>query len=97
MVLSAAIPVVADVLDDFTCSRALSAAKTALLVIDLKDGDEILSHNADTPLIPASIMKCVTTATLLEKTGSKYRYDTPVYYTGNIKGGVLEGNIIVGH
>ena len=95
MVLSAAIPVVADVLDDFMCSRALSAAKTALLVIDLKDGDEILSHNADTPLIPASIMKCVTTATLLEKTGSKYRYDTPVYYTGNIKGGVLEGNIIV--
>ena len=66
-------PAYADALSDFTGSRAINAPKTSVLVIDLEDGSEILSHNAGLPLIPASIMKCVTTATLLDKTGSAFR------------------------
>ncbi len=89
------IQVYADALSDFTGSRSINAPKTSVLVIDIEDGSEILSHNAELPLIPASIMKCVTTATLLEKTGSGFRYETPVYYTGNLEGGVIDGNIVV--
>lgn len=95
LAVAAILPAVADALSDFTGSRAVNAPKTAVLVVDLADGSEILAHNAELPLIPASIMKCVTTATLLEKVGSRYRYDTPVYYTGTIKEGVLDGNVVV--
>jgi len=85
----------ADALSDFTGSHAINAPKTSVLVIDLENGRELISHNADLPLIPASIMKCVTTATLLNKVGNTFRYETPVYVTGKVKDGVLDGDILV--
>lgn len=85
----------ADVLSDFTESRAINAPKTSVLIVDLENGRELMSHNADLPLIPASIMKCVTTATLLNKVGHDFRYETPVYVTGKVKDGVLDGDILI--
>lgn len=87
--------VLAGPLDDFRGSPAINSPKTAVLVIDLKTGKELLSHNADIPLIPASIMKSVTTATLLKKVGEDFRYHTHVKHTGHIKDGILEGDIII--
>lgn len=85
----------ADAIDAFSESGAVNASQAAVLIIDLKTGDEIASLNADMPLIPASILKAVTTATLLEKLGSKYRYETAVDYTGPLRDGIIEGNIVV--
>lgn len=85
----------ADALQDFVNSPAINAPKAAVMVHDLKTGHVIASHNANLPLIPASIMKSVTTATLLEKTGADFRYSTRVFATGSIKNGVLNGNILV--
>ncbi|WP_300923889.1 MULTISPECIES: D-alanyl-D-alanine carboxypeptidase/D-alanyl-D-alanine-endopeptidase [Muribaculaceae] len=85
----------ADAIGDFTSSRAINAPQAAVLIYDLKNDREIASHNLDKPLIPASIMKAVTTATLLEKVGAGYRYVTPVYMTGRIDDGTLDGNILV--
>lgn len=82
-------------ISDFKESTAINAPQTAVLVLDLKTGETLVSHNAEKPLIPASIMKCVTTATLLEKVGNRYRYETPVYYTGSIHDGTLDGDIVV--
>ena len=84
-----------EALQSFKSSAGLDSAHTSLLVIDLKSGDRILEHNASLPLIPASITKCVTTATLLEKVGSKFRFETPVYYTGHLADGVIEGDLVV--
>ena len=85
----------ADALTDFTGSAAINAPKTSVLVVDLDNGDEIVSYNAELPLIPASILKSVSTATLLDKVGHGFRYETHVKYTGRIRDGVLEGNLIV--
>lgn len=85
----------AGVLEDFTSSRAVNASHAAVLIYDLKTDREIASHNIDKPLVPASIMKAVTTATLLEKVGAGYRYVTPVYFTGKISDGILDGNLTV--
>lgn len=85
----------ADAISDFTSSKAINAPKAAVLIVDLADGRDLVSHNAEIPLIPASIMKSVTSATLLEKTGNRYRYETPVYLTGELRDGVLDGNILV--
>ena len=85
----------ADALTDFTGSAAINAPKTSVLVIDLMSGEEIVSYNAESPLIPASILKSVSTATLLHKVGHGFRYETPVKYTGRIRNGVLEGDLVV--
>ncbi len=95
LTLATFLTVQADALSDFTGSRSINAPKTSVLVIDLKTGKELVSHNAALPLIPASIMKSVTTATLLDKVGSKFRYGTPAYTTGRVKDGVLEGDILI--
>ena len=86
----------ADAFGDFTSSRAINAPQAAVLIYDLKNDREIASHNLDKPLIPASIMKAVTTATLLEKVGAVYRYVTE---TGDalkaLKVTAIKGRIIV--
>lgn len=87
--------VLADALSDFTGSRDINAPQASVYIVDLKNGRELVSHNADKPLIPASIIKSVTIATLLEKVGANYRYVTPVYMTGRVRDGVLDGNILV--
>ena len=80
---------------DFASSAAINAPKAAVLIVDLKTGNVIGEHNADRPLIPASIMKAVTTATLLDKTGPQFEYITPVYITGKLEGDRLDGNLLI--
>lgn len=85
----------ADALQDFMNSPAINTPQTSVYIIDLADGKELVSLNTDKPLIPASIMKSVTIATLLEKVGPRFRYITPVYMEGDVTDGVLNGNIVV--
>lgn len=85
----------ADAISDFIDSRPVNASSTSVLVRDLKTGNVVEAYNSDKPLIPASIMKSVTTATLLDKVGPKFKFETPVYLTGKIAGGVVSGNILV--
>lgn len=85
----------AAVIDDFTGSPAIDAESSAVLVLDLADGTVLASHNASRPLIPASIMKSVTIATLLHETGIDYRYVTKIYTDGKMNDGTLSGNLII--
>lgn len=64
-------------------------------IVDLSNGNTILSHNEETPLVPASIMKSVTTAALLESVGPDWRYHTRIYIDGPNDLGYLRGNLIV--
>ena len=63
----------ADALSDFISSPAINAPQTSVYIADLKNDTELVAHNVSTPLIPASIMKSVTIATLLEKVGPRKR------------------------
>lgn len=81
--------------DTFVASRAVSGESTAVLIQDLTTGDILVSHNADRPLLPASIMKTVTIAGLLREKGPSERFHTRVYADGEIKGETLHGSIIV--
>jgi D-alanyl-D-alanine carboxypeptidase/D-alanyl-D-alanine-endopeptidase (penicillin-binding protein 4) len=47
------------------------------------------------PLVPASIQKAVTTATLLRTAGKDWAYHTRAYVDGDVERGVLEGNVVV--
>lgn len=89
------LPARADITGEFSRSRGLNGDKSSLLIIDLADGSTLAELNADKPLIPASIMKCVTTATLLDRMSEDARFHTRVYTTGPVRDGVLEGNVVV--
>lgn len=80
---------------EFVKNNGIAPQSVSVKIIDLADGSVIASHNEKTPLVPASIMKSVTTAALLESVGPDWRYHTRVYVDGPNDLGYLRGNIIV--
>lgn len=80
----------------FTSSKAMQSATVGICVMDIRTGNVVAEHNIDTPLIPASVMKLVTSACALKRMSENYRFRTRVRYTGKIDDeGVLHGNIII--
>jgi D-alanyl-D-alanine carboxypeptidase/D-alanyl-D-alanine-endopeptidase (penicillin-binding protein 4) len=47
------------------------------------------------PVNPASLMKLFTTFAALELLGPAWRWTTPVWLDGNVRDGVLEGNLVI--
>ncbi|HZV99321.1 MAG TPA: D-alanyl-D-alanine carboxypeptidase/D-alanyl-D-alanine-endopeptidase [Methylophilaceae bacterium] len=56
---------------------------------------QVVSHQADQPLNPASVMKLVTTYAGLELLGPAYRWRTEIYHDGSLSNGVLNGNLYI--
>lgn len=79
----------------FVHSPSVDSAKVAVMVRDLGSGNVVASYNEDVPLVPASIQKAVTTATLLRTAGKDWAYHTKAYVDGDVERGVLEGNVVV--
>lgn len=66
-----------------------------IFVRDL-NGNEIFAHNANKTYIPASGLKLVTTACLLDSFDKNHTFDTELRYSGEISDdGILHGNIII--
>ena len=79
----------------FVHSPSVDSARVAVMVRDLGSGNVVASCNEDVPLVPASIQKAVTTATLLRTAGKDWAYHTRAYVDGDVERGVLEGNVVV--
>ena len=73
----------------------MKGSSFSLQVEEVKSGRLVYSYNPDLQLIPASVMKVVTTATALELLGSEYHYRTSLEYDGTIADGVLKGNLYI--
>ena len=58
-------------------------------------GQVLVEHNSGALMIPASNMKLVTTGTALVSLGADYRMGTSIGYTGEIEGGVLNGDLYI--
>lgn len=65
-----------------------------LVVLD-PQGQTVLEHHPDQPLIPASTQKLVTAALALEKLGPDHRLRTEVLATGPVKDGVVRGDLVI--
>ncbi|KAA3634634.1 MAG: D-alanyl-D-alanine carboxypeptidase/D-alanyl-D-alanine-endopeptidase [Bacteroidetes bacterium] len=75
---------------------AFKHASVGISVMDVKTGKMVASHNADQSLIPASILKVVTTSTTAGILGSNYKFKTELQYSGDIdKQGNLKGNLYI--
>lgn len=57
--------------------------------------DALISHNAEKAMNPASVIKLVTTYAGLELLGPAYTWKTDVLIAGDIKNGVLHGDLIL--
>lgn len=65
-----------------------------LLVVDASGkAPARLSHRAQVPVNPASVMKLVTTYAALDRFGPAHTWATPVYAEGAVRDGTLYGNL----
>lgn len=60
-----------------------------------ESGNIIKAHQNNKSFTPASVMKLVTTATLLSKRTPEFRYETQLSYSGKIVDSTLQGHIII--
>jgi D-alanyl-D-alanine carboxypeptidase/D-alanyl-D-alanine-endopeptidase (penicillin-binding protein 4) len=75
--------------------RSAAMPEEALSVLVLRDNKTIVSHLADRPMNPASTMKLVTTLVALETLGPVFRGRTELRTTGELKGDVLTGDLVL--
>ena len=82
---------------DNLCQPSRGDIGTAVWGILAKDGNGkvLVSLNPDMQLTPASNMKLITTGCALHSLGKDYRFGTSIAYTGEIKDGILEGDIYI--
>ncbi|MGD0756873.1 MAG: D-alanyl-D-alanine carboxypeptidase/D-alanyl-D-alanine-endopeptidase [Bacteroidales bacterium] len=83
--------------ETFLADSSLAHASVSLCVADSKTGEIILDYNSGISLMPASVMKVITSAAALELLGPAYSFKTTVGYTGSLnkRWGRLKGNIII--
>jgi serine-type D-Ala-D-Ala carboxypeptidase/endopeptidase (penicillin-binding protein 4) len=83
--------------ETFLADSALLHASVSLYVADAENADVVMEYNPGKSLIPASIMKLITSAAAIELLGPQYTFKTKVGYTGSLnkRSGTLKGNIII--
>lgn len=79
---------------------ALAAAElprdaVVMLVAPAEGGAPRVAHRADAPVNPASITKLTTTFAALDLLGPTFTWNTPVYFDGPVRDGVLQGNLVI--
>ncbi len=73
--------------------RALRRGVTAIYVVDARTGDDIYAVHADDKLNPASNVKLVSTATVLDLMGPDWQYVTRLYGPTPDPKGVARGDL----
>ncbi len=82
-------------IDDIFNDVNFSNANWGVVIQSLQTGEYFFKRNEDKLFIPASNMKLFTTAAGLLTLGSDFRYETPIYSSGEIDGSLLRGDLII--
>jgi D-alanyl-D-alanine carboxypeptidase/D-alanyl-D-alanine-endopeptidase (penicillin-binding protein 4) len=75
--------------------HGIPATDVSIVVQAVDESKPILSHLADLPRSPASVMKVVTTWSALEYLGPAYTWPTEVYFLGAFDGRKLDGDLAI--
>jgi D-alanyl-D-alanine carboxypeptidase/D-alanyl-D-alanine-endopeptidase (penicillin-binding protein 4) len=83
--------------ETFLSDSSMRSGSVSFHLIDAGSGLTLYDHNSGKSLIPASVMKLVTTSAALELMGPDHTFTTAIGYNGilNSRTGVLKGNIII--
>src|SRR4051812_27517161 len=82
-------------IDAVLAQPQLARGYWGVLIKSLKTDETLYTQNAGKLMMPASNMKIVTLAAAAEKLGWDYTYETKVFASGAVNGGVLDGDIVV--
>jgi len=72
-------------------------ASVSIKILNAENGSTVFEYNPETCLMPASVLKLITSAAALELLGPEFCFRTILGYTGhlNSKTGLLTGDIII--
>ena len=82
-------------IDSILAAPETRAARWGVLIVDPERADTLYSRDAGKLMVPASNQKILTAAVVLDALGPEYRYRTLFMADGAVRGGVLEGNLLV--
>jgi len=82
-------------LHQFVNDPELEHASISFSAIDIKKNRVFAQRNPQKALIPASSMKVITTGSAIAILGKDYKFKTLLEYSGQIKNGVLDGNLYI--
>lgn len=74
-------------------SSGLKNATIGICVSDDRTGEFLFKSEPQLSLVPASIMKVITTATALEVFGPDFRFSTKLAYSGTVRNDTLFGDL----
>jgi len=92
MMMFSAINAVAKSVITFPRDRA---ASVAVVVRDLSNGKDIVSQNPRKAMLPASTMKCLTSAAAIEAGLDTICFETRVLIHGDVSNGILDGDLVI--
>lgn len=85
-----------NLINEYKNSTTLQNGQWSLYAEYTDSSQSIISLNSDEALAPASCMKLVTTSAALYYLKEDFRYETKLFYNGNIsKNGTLNGNLYI--
>jgi D-alanyl-D-alanine carboxypeptidase/D-alanyl-D-alanine-endopeptidase (penicillin-binding protein 4) len=90
----AANPLLAEV-EQALDQRCLDPAQTGISIIELPGGKPVYTRNAEIPLLPASVIKLLTTAAALHHLGPEFHFHTEVLHSGQRQGETIAGDLIL--
>ncbi len=73
----------------------MRGASVSIMVKEANNDAVVFSYDADREVIPASVIKTVTTATAIELLKENFRYETAIMYDGEIQNNTLKGNLYI--
>ncbi len=83
-------------LQEIITKTEYSNATVGIEMVKIESGEKIIELNPEKLLVPASVLKIITSASALEILGSGYRFKTEIGFTGEIQNtGVLNGNLVL--
>ena len=71
------------------------AEAMSVVIHDATSGRSVVQWQEKRPVNPASLAKLLTTMAALDRLGPAFTWATPVWLTGPIKDGVLEGSVFI--
>src|SRR5690606_23776824 len=79
----------------FQSDPSLEFGTASLTVPNANTGEGIFAEKPNTGLATASTLNAITTTSAYSVPGSNFRYETKLLYSGTIRNGELDGDIII--
>lgn len=88
-------PVADSLLKKFRSDALLTNAAISIYAVNPETGEVLVETSPQLCIIPASVLKLVTTATAIEILGSDYRFQTTIRANGVIANDTLFGDLVI--